>query len=156
MTDIFPQSRELKEIIEKYDWTLIDVSNPPEGRAYNWRELDKKQPTEQFEIGHQYMFVPIPEQGHTFSDAYVNTEGLGPSLRIEDPNDERFLSLDISPKNIGVVALFSRLIFAKECGFVTCPKTYDLPNPDFVAVSYDELVDTFRKYFTITPPEAFI
>jgi len=157
---VFPQSSELKKIIESYDWTLYDISNPPEGRTFTWEELDKKSPAEQYEIGHVYLFVPIPKKGQTLREAYTPTKGLGPSLRIEDPDNERWVSADVQIRsgfdNVrGYVALFSRLLFHEECACVTNPKTDYLPNPDFVAIRYDRLVDTFRKYFRVVLPEEF-
>jgi hypothetical protein len=155
MKGVFPQSRELKNIIEDRNWTLYDVSNPPEGRAYMWEEMDKMTPANQYEVGHNYLFVPIPKKGQTLRQAYTPTKGLGPSLTIEDPDDERWLSLKVQPKSNGIVALFSRLFMLEECAFVTIPKTYYLLNPDFVAIRYDRLVDTFRRYFRIVSPEEY-
>ena len=39
--EIFKQSKELKEIIESYNWTLYDSTTPPK-TAFSWEELDTK------------------------------------------------------------------------------------------------------------------
>lgn len=155
MKGAFPQSRELKDIIESYDWTLYDVSNPPKGRAHTWEEMDKMSPAEQYEVGHNYLFVPILKKRQTLRQAYTPTKGLGPSLSIDDPNDDRWLSLEVQKKTNGNVALFSRLFMHEDCAFVSSPETDYLPNPDFVAIRYDKLVDTFRRYFRIVLPEDY-
>jgi hypothetical protein len=160
MKGIFPEGNELKKVIESYDWTLYDVSNPPEGRAFTWEELDKKSPVKQFEIDHQYLFVPIPKKGQTVREAYISTKGLGPSLMIENPDDERYVSLIVKAKSKldckrGCVALFSRLVFDERFAYVTSPETDYLPDPDLVAIKYDKLVDTFRRYFRVILPEEY-
>lgn len=156
MAPVFPESEELKKIIESHDWTLYDVSNPPEGRAYTWEELNRTIPPNQYELGGQYMFVPIPKKGQTLREAYTPTKGLGPSLVIEDSS--KLLYAEIRPKINGAtnVAVFSRLFFGDEkCSFVSSPKTDYLRKPDIVVIKTDDLVDTFRKYFRIVSPEEY-
>jgi hypothetical protein len=152
---IFPQSKDLKKIIEDNNWTLYDLSNPPEGRAYTWEEMDKMTPAVQYEIGHNYFFIPIRKDGQTLRQAYTPTKGLGPSLMMPDSDDGRFLVADVGMKPNGLVALFTRLFMHEEFAFVTSPKTAYLLNPDLVAIQYDYLIGTFKKYFRIIPPEEY-
>jgi len=155
MKGVFPQSRDLKEIIESHDWTLYDVSNPPEGRAHTWEEMDKMTPADQYEVGHVYLFVPIPKNGQTLRQAYTPTKGLGPSLSINNPADDRWLSLKIQRKSNGLVALFTRLFMHAKCASVNSPEAIYLQNPDFVEIRYDKLVDTFRQCFRIVSPQEY-
>ncbi len=151
----FAQSSRLKEIIDSHDWQLYDVSNPSKEGAYKWEELNKMRPAKKFVLDHNYMFVPKPCEGQTLRDAYAFTKGLGPSLTIENPDDDRWLSLQVQRKINGTVALFSRLFFYQECAVATSPKSYYLHDPDFVAVRYDKLIETFEKYFRIVKPEEY-
>ncbi len=151
---IFPQSRELKDIIESYGWTLYDVTRPT-GQAFTWEEIDGTSPADQFEVGHNYLFVPIPKSGEPLRQAYTPTKGLGPSITIDDVSDERWLSVYVQRKKNGFVALFSRLVLVDECAFVMTPHQPWLPETDFVAIKYELLVDTFRKHFRIVSPAAY-
>ncbi|MEK6888449.1 MAG: hypothetical protein AABX14_05895 [Candidatus Aenigmatarchaeota archaeon] len=155
MKGIFPQSRALKDVIESHDWTLYDVTNSPKGRAYTWEEMDRMPPAEQYEIGHNYLFVPIPKTGQTLRQAYTPTKGLGPSLTIDNPADDRWLSLEVQRKSIGTVALFSRLFMEEEFAVASSPRTIYVLEPDVVILKYDKLVDTFRQYFRIVSPKEF-
>ena len=151
----FSQSRDLKDIIEHHSWTLYDVSNPPEGRAHTWEELSEMAPANQYENGHNYLFIPIPKKGEALRQAYSLTGGLGPSLTINNPDDERWVSLEVMPKANGLVALFTRLFMLEDCVGLTTPKTLYLPNPDVVMIKHNRLVDTFRRYFRIVSPEEY-
>ena len=149
----FQDSKELKYLIEKDKWTLYDVSNPPKGRAYTWEELEKRNPAESYEIGHQYLFVPIPKQGHTLREAYTPTKGLGPSLTIENPDDEIWAGLEVQHKSIGLIAIFTRLFMTPRYSMLSSPETELLIQPDLVAVRYERLLEAFQKYFRIVEPE---
>ena len=152
---IFPESKDLKGIIEGHNWTLYDVSNPPEGRAYTWEEIEKMTRPTEYQVEHQYLFVPIPKNGQTLREAYSPTKGLGPSLKIDSINDDRWVALTVSEKTNGNVALFTRLFMHKECAFLSSPETIYLPNPDFVGIKYDKLIDTFKRYFRIVSPKEY-
>ena len=134
---------------------MYDVSSPPEGRAYTWEEMDRRTPAERYELKHQYLFVPIPGEGRTLREAYASAKGLGPSLAIEDPDDEIWSGLDVTPKPIGLVALFTRLFMSPGPAILSSPETEFLPRPDLVAVGYDRLLEAFQKYFRIVEPEEF-
>ncbi|MBN2142062.1 hypothetical protein JW711_01910 [Candidatus Woesearchaeota archaeon] len=152
LNGVFPRSQDLKEIIEWHDWTLYDVSGPSQPI---WEELDKVRPAQEYEVGHNYLFVPIPKNGETLRQVYTPTKGLGPSLTIENPDDPRWLALEVLPKMNGMIALFSRLFMHEDCAFVSSPQTAYLPNPDFVAMNYNQLIDTFQRHFRIVSPEEY-
>jgi hypothetical protein len=97
---------------------------------------------------------PLQKGHQTLRDAYTVTKGLGPSIVIDAPNDSRWLSIYVERKSIGNVAFFSRMFFHTDCTFVTSPKTHYLPDPDFIAMRYEELIDTFSRYFMIATPES--
>ena len=155
MKGTFSQSKNLKEIIESHKWTLYDVSDTPEGRAHTWEEIDSMTPAGIYKVGHNYLFVPIPKPGETLRQAYTLTKGLGPSLTIDDPNDDMWLSIVVQKKSNGNVALFSRFFLHEKCAVFSSPETVYVRDPDFVAVRYDKLVDTFRRHFRIVLPEEY-
>ena len=156
--EVFPRSRELIEFIEGHGWTLYDVTRPPKV-AFTWEELKHQKPVEEFAIGHDHLFVPIPEVGQTPRDAYSVTKGLGPSLLVEDMSDERWkgLSIDKASYESGRPIMFTRLWFPEgyEVAVATSPKTWYLPDPDLIGIKYTYVLDTFRKYFRIVTPEEF-
>ena len=153
----FAQGRELIDIIESHDWLLYDVTYAQkEDRAFTWEELEETCPATQLEMEHQYLFVPKPKDGETLRDAYSVTKGLGPSLTIEDHNDDKWRSLSVSPKCIpGFVAFFSRLFmdYNPDFAVVSSPPTSYYPDPDFVAIPYNKLFEVFRDHFRIVKPE---
>ena len=111
--------------------------------------------TNKYEVGHNYLFVPIPKRGENLRRAYTPTKSLGPSLTIDDVNDDRWVSVNVKRKMIGPVALFSRLFMHPECAFFTSPESPYLPDPDFVAIKYEQLLETFRRHFRIVSPLEF-
>ena len=155
MTKIFPQGRELIDIIEGHDWLLYDVTQSgKEERAFTWEELQDQAPANQIEIGSNYLFVPQPESGQTLREAYSITKGLGPSLTIDNSEDPRWKALSVSPNVLPWwVALFSRLFFEEGYVVASSPITIYPPEPDVVIMPYDSIVDTFKKYFRIVQPE---
>jgi len=154
MAEIFPQGRELIEIIERHDWLLYDVTLAnKENRAFTWEELLDQSPASQIEMGNNYIFVPQPMKNQTLREAYSITKGLGPSLTIEDSGDPRWRALEVSPNKLpGWVALFSRLFFEDHV-IASSPNTAYNPEPDIVAMPYSSVVETFEKYFRIVQPE---
>jgi len=155
MTHIFSEGKDLIAIIEQHDWLLYDVTRPTiEGRAFTWEELQEESPATQLEVGHNYLFVPKPYEAQTLRDAYSVTKGLGPSLTIDDTEDDRWLVLKITAKKVpGIVALFSRLFFEDDYVVASSPSTLFISEPDIVAMPYVSIVDSFRRYFRIVHPE---
>lgn len=155
MIGVYPRSEELKKIIEGHGWTLYDGGcvNPltePKNKSYSWEEMEKMGPADVYEVWHYYVFMPILKDGQSLLDAQKITMGLGPSLRIDNPEDSRWLYTSSVDKNN---ALFTKLCFSEGCIFATSPKTIYNPRPDTVAIDYDFLIDTFEKYFKIMTPE---
>ncbi len=148
MEGIFSQSRELKEAIERKGWSLYDISNS-EGYNDKWGELSMAGPAEQYEIGHIYQFFPIPKEGQTLCDAYnaVAIQGSGPSLRIDNPEDDRWAYFQVREKRNGRVAVFSLLGFQPPFAVAALP--------DLVAIKYEKLLDTFETCFETIKPEDY-
>jgi hypothetical protein len=160
---IFTESKRLKEIVESHNWTLYDVTRPKgyNDIKYEWDELEKENPAQEYQIEHNYLFVPIPKKGETLKKAHSQVlEGIAASLVIHNPDEDRWLSLTVKKKPIdeltgnSATALFTRLFFVDECAYVTTPG--DSPELDFVAIKYDCLIDTFEKYFSIFPPKLVV
>jgi hypothetical protein len=148
MDEVFSQSKELREIIESHGWSLYAV---PMGRGFSLDEMDGMGAAEQYAIGQDYLFAPIPTEGQKLSDAYLITKGVGPALDIPDPTDKWWISIEVTKKGSRYMALFTRLFFHEKCAYVTTPRNVH-PDPDFVAIGYDTLIDVFRKYFRIIEP----
>ena len=71
MNGVYNQSKELKSVIENYNWTLYDTTTAQnDNRAFTWEELSQSKPAEHYETGHNYLFVPIPKEGQTLRQAY--------------------------------------------------------------------------------------
>ncbi len=146
MEGIFPQSRELRHAIEREGWSLYDVSNS-EGHDDKWDELSRAGPAEQYEIGHIYQFFPIPKEGQTLRDAYASVQGSGPSLKIDNPEDDRWAYSQVREKRNGCVAVFSCLGFEPSFAVAVFP--------DLVAIKYEKLLDTFETCFETIRPEDY-
>jgi hypothetical protein len=149
MTHVFEESKDLVQIINSVGWSLYDLTNQPADRPFSWDEVNKMGQAEVFEIGHNYLFIPILAEGETLKKAYSKTEGVGPCLTIVDSNHDRWKSLIVHKKLMGYVAIFSRLWFEEEFVVASTPETDYYPDPDVVAMAYEYLIDTFRQYFGI-------
>lgn len=145
---VFAQSLELIKIIESHQWTLYDVSDIRAGSVLSLDELGVRDPVQQFRAGGNYFFAPIPLQGQSLRQAYVQAQ-VQPSLTVEDPADDRWLCLRLSRKPMGYVALFSRMIMKEDATAFTSPPVNYFPDPDLVVVRNELLVDTLNKYFKI-------
>lgn len=155
---IFQDSERLKEIIEGKGWQLYD-STQPEGRdtALSWEEIGTRGPAQRFEAGHNYILAPVQKNGQTLREAYARTKGLGPSLLVENPDDERWAGLYLHKKylNERKQVLFTRLGFQEKMTAALTPETRDIPDPDMIIIHNSHLIDTFEKYFRIVRPEEF-
>jgi len=78
---------------------------------------------------------------------------LGPSLTIENPDDEIWAGLEVQHKSIGLIAIFTRLFMTPRYSMLSSPETELLIQPDLVAVRYERLLEAFQKYFRIVEPE---
>jgi len=149
--DIFKQSSELKDTIEKHNWNLYHAVR---GVYSPWKEFERTGPAKQFEVGYDYLFVPTPQKDQTLREAYSMTKGLGPSLSI-DPKWEGLEDVYHGESTIerGDEILFSRLWFANsDIAFAITPRTDENFDPSAVAIKLTHLVETFDKYFRIVSP----
>jgi len=156
MTDLYSESKELLKIIESKGWNLYDTSDTidPKGPTL-WNQLEKRGPVEVFEMGKNYIFAPKQENGLSLRDTYAITKGLGPSLLIEDINDDRWEGLEVSSDFYarGEPIRFSRLGFYEDLLVALTPPSRENPKPDIIGISYSQAIDTFNKYYRIITPE---
>lgn len=151
---IFRDSKELRKIIEKHDWTLYFF---PIDSAPPWDAIEKLGPAEQFEVGYNYVFTPITKKGQTLREAYMITKGLGPCLTI-DPAWEGITEVYKGKSSVerDNEILFTRLWFANEKSTVAIsPKTRDNWDPIAADIRNSHLIETFEKYFRIARPEEY-
>jgi hypothetical protein len=171
---IFPESKELKELIESHDWSLYDATIP-KGRAiaFSWEEFDEMKPAEEFEMGHNYIFVPRPHNGETLRQAYSVTKGLGPFIRLDSIDQHVnmdgdggiiFQSLKKDEKNKLILKetinyYFTRLFFDEYRGRKAVIATSLHQNSELVlpalAIPFEHVLDKFKQHFYIITPEEF-
>jgi phenylpropionate dioxygenase-like ring-hydroxylating dioxygenase large terminal subunit len=165
MKGMLPESAKLKEVIEKQGWTLF-LATQPKGRRkpFTWEEFETNGPAPSYSTGNNYIFAPIPARGQTLRQAYAVTKGLGPSLVVHNPNEDRWITLYIHPwehDEGGVRAKkgrpihISRLLFFDEGVAASSPKTRYNPDPDMIGIAYPYLIDTFERYFRIVTPQEY-
>lgn len=85
MNQIFPDSKNLKQIIERHELTLYDVTIPPSRRnPLTWEEIEIKEPAQYYEAFHQYQLLPTPKRGKRLRDLFFksHSEAFFPVLRI--------------------------------------------------------------------------
>lgn len=151
--DLLINSKEFKQIIESKGWTLYDLSVVP-GDSISWEELGQNYPpAEKFVIDHQYLFAPIPKHGQTLREAYDATKGLGPALRINDPDDSRWLSLQLCW--IPTLAVFTHLLLLPESTYVTSPEAEGQSAVDCVEIPHEQVVEIFREHFKVVTHEEY-
>lgn len=150
---VFSESRQLLEVFQRHGFELYDVSDTRKGTEVSWSDIEQLSPAEEFVIGKMYLFVPIPENGETPRDAYGKTEGLGPCLKIDNPADDRWVTLRVRPYNPCHLAVFTRLDFDPK--FLVA-FTFETPATEcIVGIDYEQVVDTFKKYFQVITFEEF-
>lgn len=154
-----PDGAKLIEIIERHDWTLLDITRPTRETVLTYKYLDSTERATQLVIDHNYLFVPIPRQGQLVSAAYEERQGLGPALEIENIYDNRWASeSNVSLKGGRYIAVFNMMLLIP--GFngviVTSPKDGLNANPDTVGIVRDYIIDSFERYFRIVQPEDLI
>ena len=151
--DVIPFTEELREIVESHNWTFYQIPNNPP----SWEEIESRRPAKHLEVGHYCIFATIPSAGQTLRQAYSLTKGLGPSLLI-DPTWEgiRESYKGSSSVEYDDEILFSRLWFSNpNSAVVISPKTRDNYDPSAAEIKMPFVVETFRKYFRIVPPEKY-
>ena len=153
---IYPESGRLRAIIESHNWRLYDVTNCVKGtRPFLLKDLEAQGPAENFTVGNNYFFAPIPRSGQSLRDAYSVTKGFGPSILVGDIEDERWAGCYLVSGRIqrGRPIIFTRLDFQPTFLGAFTPETRDLPDSDALGVKYRWVIDTFEKFFRIIPPE---
>ncbi|RJO61862.1 hypothetical protein C4544_01575 [candidate division WS5 bacterium] len=145
---IVPQGLELKKIIESYGWTLYDVTPTFQDSSFTYENMEKDGSAMEFRVSGHYMFTPIPESGQSLREAYAVTMGVGPVLYIENPNEtERWLGVELYMTH--TFAVFSRMMFATRGVVLSSPRINEDIIPDWVAMPYDTVVETFQRHFRI-------
>jgi len=158
---VYPESEQINRIVRSASWSLYDTMEYKaikEGRkpkALTWEQLEENGAAEEFIIGHNYIFAPIPQSGQSLRQEYSITKGFGPSMLIEDHNEARWDPIYFTSgryqKRLPI--LFTRLDFPdKFLGFMS-PHTWFMPNPDMFGVPYPFAIDTLEKFFRIIKPE---
>ncbi|GEM_PF-5466020 len=143
MTLIEEQSKKLIEIIESHQWQLIDVSDCPT----EWDDINKRETATVLEVKKQYLFVPKPQEGKTYLDAYAEAtygDCVKPSFRVNNnaKGREEWVAVDIFQNP----HIFSRL-FIPDSRYIaaSCPGI-----EHFVSMRAEKAVENFSKYFSIT------
>lgn len=160
MIDKFPQSRQLKELIESHGWSLYD-STMPERRntAFSWEELQKMGTAEEFITGHNYVFAPLPQKKETLKEAYSHTKGVGPCIQLD--NMAEHIDMDGDGAHIvdkKITYIFSRLRVEpyKERNSIGLFTPSDaIPNMPCLIIPFEYVLDKFEKHFKIITPEEY-
>lgn len=148
----FKGSKKLADILKRSGWGAYDITDFPAGRAPSWDELNMLKPVAEFRGGRRYFLAPSATNGQTLRDAYAATGGSGPSLQIANPDEDRWVSLDVkSPYHL---AIFSRLIFDERFLIALVPADAS-PYHDFVAIRYEDVVSTFERHYGIVTSEGY-
>jgi len=159
MTKIYEDSRKLIEIIEGHNWNLFNTTQPERSRKpFRWDELEKKGSAKEFQFGNNYIFAPNPSEGQSLRDAYSVTKGLGPSLRVEDINDDKWSGVYIVNStnfHAGRPVLFTRLDFNADFLVAFSPQTRDVPESDILGIDYSHVINTFEIFFRIVSPNEY-
>jgi len=153
MAEIFSQSRELKQIIESYDWFLQDITPCLKNHRVNFEYLVEKPVPEQYEIGHTYLFLPMPKPGESISKAYKETAGVGPAITVPDFSTSPWLTgfATVNQMLGNEPMLLSAIDFYDEYS-----KIYDAgkvrQTGEHLCISRSKVADVFRDCFFIIEP----
>jgi hypothetical protein len=151
--ETYAQSKELKEIIESYNWTLYETNHFTD--AFTFGELEAKGPAKKYTVGFNYMFTPIKKENESLGYAYSITKGFGPIITIENPDDRKWKELIVMPKTDKIEAFFTRIYFKPDLVVLTTPKKQFLKIPDHIGVTYDNFIDMMKTDFKIVTPEEY-
>lgn len=141
------------ETIEAKGWCLYDVSDEIKQReSWELRE-QRRSPTLEIESDKMYMFVPQAQEHQTLREAYAVTMGIGPCLRIRDPDlpEYKSLLLRFSPR----FAFFSRIAMNGAEVILFTPETPELPYSDLVVLESSTAESTFVRDFDVITPAKF-
>jgi len=160
MKDKFPQSKQLKKLIESHGWSLYDTTLS-RGRktAFSWKELQEAGVAEEFVTWHNYIFAPLPQKGENLEQAYSHTNGLGPCMQLN--NIEEHINMDGERVHIvdgKITYIFSRLGVEPYRSRDTIGLYTPLDaKPDMPAllIPFEYVLEKFQKYFRIITPEEY-
>ena len=99
MPEIFPESRNLKAVIEAYDWTLYSLPAPQIGaEPLTWTEINDLVPRKEYEIGRKYILLPQPDKKKPLSEMFAASRrgSIIPVFRI--PQGKKEFDLAASEK----------------------------------------------------------
>jgi hypothetical protein len=160
MQEKFPQSRELKELIESHGWALYDSTIPKRRkRPFTWEEFEKRGPAEEFINGRNYLFAPISKNGMTLRQAYANAGCMGPCMQINRVEEHTDMDGDGAQiVNGKITYVFSRLgvePYKKRdaIGLFTPPNL--MPDAPTLLIPFEYVLDKFQKHFRIITPEEY-
>jgi len=94
MARIFSDSKNLKNIIESYGWSMYNTTiSPARTEPVTWDDLNCLDPVQNYEVGCRYTFLPDPEKNQSLSEAYAESRRnyIIPIFRI--PQGERKFNL---------------------------------------------------------------
>ena len=142
--------RILKTLLQ-LGYDLMDISQTGNGQAISWDELNAASPATELIIGKLYFIVPTPSAAQTRRDAYAVTQGMGPSLRIDEPGDPKWKSLRVGSG--GPHAVFSRFGFTgvDAIAFSVTPGI----DSDVVMMPIHTAADTIERHFEIVSADSY-
>jgi hypothetical protein len=160
MIEKFPQSKELKDLVESHGWSLYD-STIPDGRttSFSWEEFEQEGPTKEFVNGRNYLFAPIPIKGISLRQSYANVGCMGPCFQLD--NMDQHIDMDGDRAHIvdkKITYVFSRLGVEPyksrdAIGLFTPPDA--MANMPVLIIPFEYVLDKFQKHFRIITPEEY-
>lgn len=152
MSKYFLQSMQLKEIIERNEWQLYDITG-----VSSLDILALQKPAQNYATNHDYIFIRTPTEDQTAKDSFLENGYLGPSLQVPladqqyIPSSGNFLLAD------NLVYLFTRLHFSPQAVIATAPPKVLLEkDPMITIIPNDRVIELFEKYFKIQKHEDLI
>lgn len=160
MLEKFPQSKELRELIESRGWSLYDATIPKRReKPFSWEELEQRGPAKEFLNGNNYIFAPIPQNNETLRQAYSRTRGVGPCIQLEYAAQHADMDGE-GPfiVNGKMTYVFSRLGVEfyrgiDTIGLFTPPSA--VPNAPMLIIPFPYVLPKFINHFKIITHEEF-
>ncbi|OGJ21262.1 hypothetical protein A3K73_05400 [Candidatus Pacearchaeota archaeon RBG_13_36_9] len=160
MDKIFPQSKELKQLIESHEWDLYD-STMPEGRIkpFTWEEFQERGPAKEFVTGNNYLFAPIPKQGVSLRNSYINAGCMGLCFQLD--NIEQHIDMDGEGAHIvngKITYVFSRLgveHYERMAAVSLFTPPSAMPNTPILIIPFRYVLEKFQKHFRIISTEEY-
>jgi hypothetical protein len=162
MNKIFPESRELIDLIKNHYWDLYDTtreSDDPSKERISWEELQSNGPAEEFVDGNNYIFIPTPIEGESLRQAYENARFISPCMQFDNSRKYRYMDkrkaiiIDGAP-----TYLFTRLGVYSYKGMDTItlftPQS-EIPNRPTLVFPFETALESFQKHFKIITSEDY-